>query len=179
MIATFPTVVTEERSLAHTTQAVELVGTHLRIAGSVRLGGFHRLSDYVSLQSQSIRLVDVTLLNRRGMPTADHLRHFAVRQSDVTFIAQRSAPPTQPATGDVRIEKVQRRILAVTTGHVLEGTVSLYPGADLMGFLESTDPPFLPVLEARVRWLADRRLKTTYEFLLLNRAHIIGVTGIV
>jgi hypothetical protein len=161
-------------------QHVEVIGTHLRIAADVQLGGFRRLSDYVSLQSGSLTLRGVTLLNRRGMATADQLAELTIRQEDLTLIAQRIAPPPElePISDDVRVDKIRRRILAVTTGHVVEGTVSLYPGADLIAFLQATDPPFLPLVDVRVRWLADRRLKTTYEFVLLNRSHVVAVTGL-
>jgi hypothetical protein len=161
-------------------QHVEVIGTHLRIAADVQLGGFRRLSDYVSLQSGSLTLRGVTLLNRRGMATADQLAELTIRQEDLTLIAQRIAPPPElePISDDVRVDKIRRRVLAVTTGHVVEGTVSLYPGADLIAFLQATDPPFLPLVDVRVRWLADRRLKTTYEFVLLNRSHVVAVTGL-
>ena len=161
-------------------QHVEVIGTHLRIAADVQLGGFRRLSDYVSLQSGSLTLRGVTLLNRRGMATADQLAELTIRQEDLTLIAQRIAPPpeVEPISDDVRVDKIRRRVLAVTTGHVVEGTVSLYPGADLIAFLQATDPPFLPLVDVRVRWLADRRLKTSYEFVLLNRSHVVAVTGL-
>jgi hypothetical protein len=161
-------------------QHVEVIGTHLRIAADVQLGGFRRLSDYVSLQSGSLTLRGVTLLNRRGMATADQLAELTIRQEDLTLIAQRIAPPPElePISDDVRVDKIRRRVLAVTTGHVVEGTVSLYPGADLIAFLQATDPPFLPLVDVRVRWLADRRLKTTYDFVLLNRSQVVAVTGL-
>jgi hypothetical protein len=167
-------------SSAAASQHVEVIGTHLRIAADVQLGGFRRLSDYVSLQSGSLTLRGVTLLNRRGMATADQLAELTIRQEDLTLIAQRIAPPPElePISDDVRVDKIRRRVLAVTTGHVVEGTVSLYPGADLIAFLQATDPPFLPLVDVRVRWLADRRLKTTYEFVLLNRSHVVAVTGL-
>jgi hypothetical protein len=159
-------------------QQVEVIGVHLRVMGDMQLRGFHRLSDFVSLQTGSVVLRDVTLLNRRGMPTADRLDELSIRVAHLTLIAQRIAPRSEPGSDEVHVEKERHRILALSEGHVVEGTVSLYPGADIMRFLESSDPPFLPLLDARVRWLADRRLKTRYEFLLLNRAHVVAVSGL-
>ncbi|HET7140890.1 MAG TPA: hypothetical protein VFJ03_00245 [Candidatus Limnocylindria bacterium] len=69
-------------------------------------------------------------------------------------------------------------MMAVTVGHVVEGIVSLYPGAELVAYLQASDPPFLPLRDVRIRWLADRRLKASYEFALLNRAHVVAVTGL-
>jgi hypothetical protein len=159
-------------------QAVELIGTHLRVAGDIDLGGFDRLSDYVSLQPGSVHLHHVTLLNRRGMPTADTLPQLVVRLRDLALITQRLAPRLPPPAPEVRVAKVPRRIMAMTVGHVVEGTVSLYPGAELEAYLEASDPPFLSLRDVRIRWLADRRLKAGYEFALLNRAQVIAVSGL-
>jgi hypothetical protein len=159
-------------------QTVELIGTHLRVAGKIDLGGFGRLSDYVSLQTGSVHLQEVTLLNRRGMATADTLAKLVVRLTDLALITQRDALPLSPPSTEIKVNKVARRIMAVTVGHIVEGTVSLYPGAELMAYLEASDPPFLPMREVRIRWLADRRLKTSYDFALLNRAQIIAVSGL-
>ena len=68
-------------------QVVELVGTHVRIAGTMDVGAFQRLTDYVNLQPGTLMVHDVTLLNRRGQPTADRLPRLAIRQRDVTLIA--------------------------------------------------------------------------------------------
>jgi hypothetical protein len=159
-------------------QTVELIGTHLRVAGNIDLGGFDRLSDYVSLQTGSVHLHEVTLLNRRGMATADTLPELVVRLTDLALITQRDALPLSPPSTEIKVNKVARRIMAVTVGHIVEGTVSLYPGAELMAYLEASDPPFLPLREVRIRWLADRRLKTSCDFALLNRAQIIAVSGL-
>jgi hypothetical protein len=159
-------------------QSVEMVGTHVRISGTMDIGEFQRLTDYVNLQPGTLTLRDVTLLNRRGQTTADLLDRLAIRQRDVTLIAQRSAPPLTEPTADVYIRKARHSIMALTTGHIVEGTISLYPGAELDAFLQATDPPFLPLIRTRVRWLADRRLKTVYEFVLLNRAHVLASTGV-
>lgn len=166
-----------DTGLASTRQQVEVIGTHLRISGLIDLHGFGRLSDYVSLQPGSVALRDVTLLNRRGMPTADVLAGLSVRLSDLTLIAQRVAWPPPPVPEDIYVNKIRRRVMALTIGHVVEATVALYPGAELMAFLQAHDPPFLPLIDVSVRWLADRRLKTRYEFVLLNRSHVVAFTG--
>jgi hypothetical protein len=179
VISELPSPLAAEQRSPASAQLVEIIGVHLRVSGEMLLGGFSRLSDFVSLQTNgSVTLRDVTLLNRRGMPTADQLRELAIRVSDVTLIAQRYAPRPEARAEEVRVEKERHRILAVTAGHVVEATVSLYPGADLMRYLELRDPPFLPLVDARVRWLADRRLKTRYEFVLLNRTHVVAFSGL-
>jgi hypothetical protein len=167
-----------QQAAASTRQQVEVIGTHLRMSGTVDLHGFGRLSDYVSLQPGSVPLWDVTLLNRRGQPTADTLRGLAIRLSDLTLITQRQAfaPPT--VGEDMYIDKIHRRVMAITVGHIVEGTVALYPGAELTAYLQAHDPPFVPMTDVHVRWLADRRLKTRFEFVLLNRSHVVAFTGL-
>jgi hypothetical protein len=164
----------EQARPAHT-ELVELIGNDLRVGGSIDLGGFGRLSDYVSLQSGTVHLHEAMILNRRGMPTADSLPEMVIQLHDLAVIGQRVALRPAPVLADIRVEKIPRRIMAVTAAHIVEGTVSLYPGAELMTYLQATDPPFLPLLNARLRWLSDRRLKTSFEFALLNRAQIVAV----
>jgi len=174
----FPTT-RAEAALRAARQQVEVVGLHLRISGEVQLGTFHRLADYVNLQTSGFTLHAARLLNRRGMPTADVLREVAIHTPDVTAFAQRYSPPPEPsmdASDESRAEKERYRMIAVTPGHIIEGTVEIYAGAEVISFLQASDPPFLPLVDARLRWLADRRVKTTYSFLLLNRLHIVGVT---
>ena len=130
------------------------------------------------MQSGFVPLRDVIHLNKRGQPTADVFPRLSVRISELTLIAQRQVEPPE-ADGDEpaqehHIEKVKRRIRSVTTGHLVEGTISLYQAVDLMTFLESSDPAFLPITDATVRWLSDRRLKGRFDFLLLNRAHAVA-----
>jgi len=167
----------EQPTPAHP-ELVELIGNDLRVGGSVDLRGFGRLSDFVSLQSGSVHLHEAMILNRRGMPTSDSVPEMAIKLHDLTLIGQRMAPRPAPVLADIRVDKIRRRIMAVTAAHIVEGTVSLYPGAELMAYLEASDPPFLPLLNARLRWLADRRLKTGFEFAMLNRAKIVAVAAL-
>jgi len=64
----------------------------------------------------------------------------------------------------------------VTPGHTLTGEVYLTRGAELAGFIESADPPFLPMTDVRTRSLADKRVTARYIFALLNRRHIVATT---
>jgi hypothetical protein len=159
-------------------ELIELIGNDLRAGGSIDLGGFARLSDFVSLQSESVHLREAMILNRRGMPTSDSVPEMVIKLRDLTVIGQRMAPRPAPVLADIRVDKIRRRIMAVTAAHIVEGTVSLYPGAELMAYLQASDPPFLPLLNARIRWLADRRLKTAFEFAMLNRAQIVAVAAL-
>jgi hypothetical protein len=69
-------------------------------------------------------------------------------------------------------------IVVVTPGHTLTGEVHLIPGGDLGSFIESDDPPFIPLTDVRTRSLADRRIIARYNFALLNRRHIVATTAL-
>jgi hypothetical protein len=44
--------------------------------------------------------------------------------------------------------------------------------------LQASDRPFLPVIRTRVRWLAERRLSSMHDIVLLNRSHVVAWVGI-
>jgi hypothetical protein len=51
-------------------EAIELVGTNLRLTGVINLGRFARLSDLINASSGYIRVRDAQLLRRNGDPTS-------------------------------------------------------------------------------------------------------------
>jgi hypothetical protein len=158
----------------NTLEPVELIGAQLRINGWVEMGRFHRLSDLVAAGSDSIRLRRATVLNRRGMSTSDQVDLLHVRLNDVTLIAQRRFH--QPAQGspELMVAKVVEPVTLVTPTLRVAGDISLYPGVDQTAYLQGSDPPFLALRSAAVRWLADRRLKAGFEFALVNRTHVVA-----
>jgi len=158
--------------------AVELIGLNARVSGLVRTGSFDRLSDFVSAQPGALRLQDALLLNRRGQPTSDLLTGLRVRLEEITVIGERAGwAPVQKGAEDVYVEKRRERGTLLTRSHIAEATISLYPGASAAAYLEALDPPFLPVLDLRLRWLADRRLRGSWPFALVNRRHLVAVGG--
>ena len=158
-----------------TLQQVELIGPQLRLAGWADVGPFPRLSDLITVASDSIQIHDAVVLNRRGMETADRVDRFHVRLRDITLIAQRLIyEVSQPPSPDLVVNKVRREVMLLTPSLRISGAISLYPGADPVAFLQGTDPPFVPLLSPVVRWLADRRLKTVFAFALVNRGHLVA-----
>ncbi len=67
---------------------VELIGTHLRVEGSVELGRFTRVSDYVNILSGFFNLEDVVLLSRLGEPTRITFPEFRVRLDEIAIVGQ-------------------------------------------------------------------------------------------
>jgi uncharacterized protein DUF6812 len=67
---------------------VELIGTHLRAEGSVELGQFNRISDYVNILTGFFNIHDVVLLSRLGEPTRITFAEFRVRLDGIAIVAQ-------------------------------------------------------------------------------------------
>jgi hypothetical protein len=154
------------------TTRVQLIGTYLRAEGAVDLGNFVRLSDYVNLLEGFFTINDVVLLSRLGEPTRITFPDFRVRLDDIAIIGQ----GFDAAAHTDRVIPKQRRRLVVTTGaHIIYGYAYLHEDASLTAFVDSTDPPFMPMTNVRVRWLTDRRLAGRFPFALVHRKKIIGV----
>jgi hypothetical protein len=154
---------------------VELVGSHLRAAGSVDLGNFHRLSDYVNFLAGFFTIRDVTLLSRIGEPTRLTFPDLRVRLDEIAIVGQPDpeAPAGDPEDG--LILKQRRRLVVTTAAHIVYGYAYLHEEASLTAFVDATEPRFIPLVDVRVRWLADRRLAGRFPFALVQRAHIVAV----
>jgi len=153
---------------------VEVVGPHLRLSGSMAIGHFHRLSDFLNNHLGLIELHDATILRRNGDPTKVRTRSIWLSPTEVTLIGQ--ADVSIDEGSDLRVPKVARGLIVVSPGHTMTGAVHVMPEADLSVFIESSDPTFIPMTDLRTRSLADRRIITRYAFGLLNRRHIVAAT---
>jgi hypothetical protein len=158
---------------------IELVGPHLRVGGRIALGRFHRLSDRVNHGRGFILLHDARLLKRNGDPTPLTTAELYVNQDEVTFIAmtrvtdlglQAGTDMDRPA-----IEKQARRHIVFTPGHVISGLIHMYSEMSLSGFVDSTDPRFIPMTHVSARSLADRRVVSHFDLLLVNRTQMTAV----
>jgi hypothetical protein len=154
---------------------VELVGPHLRLSGTVDLGRFRRLSDFLNSHEGLIELRDCTVLRRNGDPTKVTTSSIWVSPVEVTLIGV-PAPTDVPAMPEFRILKRAEPLIVVTPGHTLTGSIYIPQDGSLSVFVESNDPPFIPMADVRTRSLADRRIITRYPFAMLNRRHIVATT---
>lgn len=156
---------------------VELVGPHLRLAGTIGLGRFRRLSDLLNNHDGLVALRNATILRRNGTATRVTAPIIWVSPAEVTLIGE-SVSPAQAAPPEFRIPKGPQDLVFVTPGHTLTGQVHIVSGGDLSSFIESSDPPFIALTDARTRSLADRRIIARYDFALLNRRHIVATTAL-
>jgi hypothetical protein len=166
-------------------EPIEMVGTNLRVIGTVSLGRFGRLTDLINASSGYLRIRDARLLQRNGDPTDLNLPELMVDQDEISFIAQTKASEPGAATGfiepvyDTNVEHRQaREFVMFTPAHTITGRVYVFGQTDLAGFVDSTDPRFVPVVDVTTRSLADRRIVTRYDFVLINRTQMIAAAEI-
>lgn len=160
-----------------TAVAIELVGPHLRVAGTMMTGYHRRLSDFVNSHLGLLHIRSATVLRRNGDATKVTTPDIWASPTEVTLIAQTDeAQNAADAQWDLVIPKVVHTLVVVTSGHTLTGNVHIAPGADLAMFIESSDPQFIPMTDVRTRSLADRRVISRYGFALLNRRHVVAAT---
>lgn len=167
-------------------EPIELVGPHLRVSGVINLGRFTRLSDLVNHSRGFVRLRDARLLRRNGDPTSLVLSELMVNQDEITFIGQAehvlgAAPVPEPTGEDASIgdrpvlERSPRRFVAFTPGHAISGLIHVHREMTLANFVEAQDPRFVPMTAVTARSLADRRVISHFQFLLVNRTQMTAL----
>jgi hypothetical protein len=164
-------------------EPVELVGTNLRVKGTISLGRFGRLTDLINASSGYVRVREAQLLRRNGEPTSLVVAELMIDQDEISFIAQSDAQAPEPGAAVGFIEPVfgdniearrAREYVMFTPGHTVTGKVHVFGQTDLAGFVDATDPRFVPVTDATTRSLADRRIISHYDFILINRTQMIA-----
>jgi hypothetical protein len=171
-------------------QSIELVGTHLRLVGTIHLGRFGRLTDFINASRGFVRIHDAQLLTPAGKPTDVALPELMVDQDEISFIAQRGAPAT-PSDSETAVGFLEpkyessgalrqpRDYVLFTPGHSIRGKVHVFGQTDVLAFVDASDPHFIPVTDAAMRSLGDAKIATSYEFVLINRKHMIGASEVV
>jgi hypothetical protein len=159
------------------TRLVELIGPHLRLRGRVSLGYHRRLTDVMNSHEGMFRISDAIVLRRNGDPTRVSVPDLWVAPAEVTIIADLEVGDSAPAAKDMQIAKVPMGLIVVSPGHTINGTVYTPPGAQLDVFVESPFPAFVPMTDVHTRSLADRRVRAHYEFVVLNRRHIVAASA--
>jgi hypothetical protein len=159
-------------------EAIELVGPHLRVSGEISLLLFSRLSDLINHNQGFVRLTGAQLLRRNGDPTGLIVPELMVNQDEITFIGQKerdvSKEETSQAGGMDRplMPRVPRDLVIFTSGHTLTGTIYLFAETDIMTFVDSPDPRFVPMVGVTARSLADRRVISHFGLVLVNRTQM-------
>jgi len=173
---TGPSALVDESAEGDGDQYIEVIGSELWVAGTVDLGRFRRVSDFVNLVLGYMVLRDVVVLTHTGEATRLTMPELRVLPDDVALVGQLSTDQAQPAAdAGVFIEKTRRRLVVLTRSHLIEGDVFIQHDGSIMAFVDATDPKFLPMSDVMVRWVSDRKLAVRYPFALLQRSQILGV----
>jgi hypothetical protein len=126
---------------------------------------------------------DAQLLQRNGDASGPVLSELMVDQDEISFIAQSHAAPPEPGSavgfiepvfGDTIEARKAREFVMFTPGHTVTGRVHIFGQTDLAGFVDASDPRFVPVTSVTTRSLADRRIVSRYDFVLINRTQMIA-----
>ena len=157
-------------------QYIEVIGSQLWVAGTVDLGRFRRVSDFINLVLAYVVMRDVVVLTRTGEATQLTMPELRVLPDDIAVVGQLSTDkPQASAETGVFIEKASQRIVVLTRSHVIDGDVFIPHDGSVMAFVDATDPKFIPMTDVRVRWVSDRKLAARYPFALVQRTQILGV----
>ena len=168
-------------------QSIELVGTHLRLTGKIDLGRFGRLSDLINASRGFVRIQDVQVLLPNGKPTDLAMPELMIDQDEIAFIAQHDPPDLDPGVAVGFIEskseatvalRKPREFVMFTPSHTISGKVHIFDQTDIAGFVDATDPHFVPVTDVTVRSLADDRIVSGYRFVLINRNQMIAASEV-
>ncbi len=157
-------------------QYLELIGTQMWVAGTVDLGRFRRVSDFVNIVQGYLLIRDAVVLSKEGEPTRLAMPELRVLPDDVAVVGQPEADQPQ-RSGDegTVIARTRQRLVVFTRSHLIDGDVYLHGDGSIMAFVDATDPKFIPMTDVRVRWLSDQSLATRYAFALVQRSQILGV----
>jgi hypothetical protein len=156
-------------------QFVEMIGSQLWVAGTINLGRFRRVSDFVNIVQGYLVMRDAVVLTRTGESTRLTLPELRVLPDDIAVVGQLSVDGSAGSGGGAVIEKRVQRLVVLTRSHVIDGDVFIHGDGSIMAFVDATDPKFIPMTEVRVRWVSDRKLAARYPFALVQRSQILGV----
>ena len=158
---------------------IELIGSQLRATADLEVPATQRVSDYFGLLQGFCRVSDLVLLTHLGKPSRIRLQEARIRLDDIAVVGesrQCSCSDTRPAETlrALFVPKRPHRLVVMTPDHLIYGDTHLAQNGSLTAFIDAEHPRFVPMTNVRVRWLADRRLASRYNFALLQRSHIIG-----
>ena len=151
---------------------LELLSEHARIAGSVRLGAYPRLSDLLSFHDDILTVDDGVVLARTGEPTGQRAPQLDIRLDGLTLVIDRSDYVPTTDSGQA-VEKTAHRMLAVTDGHVINATFFIYPSAEPNSYLRAKEPRWIPIVDVEISSLADPKIVIKADFAVLHRKALL------
>ncbi len=156
---------------------LELVSSDARIAGSVNLGAYSRLSDLLNFHDEILTVSDGAVLTPLATRSADAAPRVDVRLDGLTLVIDRSNY-VPPPDAEQMIEKREYRMLAVTDAYVITATFFIYAGAEAVPYLRASEPRWIPITDVNVRSLVDREVEFDAKFAVLHRKPLLATAVI-
>ena len=169
-------------------EPVELVGTNLRLTGSVSLGRFGRLSDLINASSRlhpdpgratppaERRPDEPGPARTDGRPGRDLVhrpaagarpRSRAPRSASSSRSSARTSKPARPASSSCSRRATRSRARSTSSARRTSPASSMRP-------IRGSSP----VTDVTTRSLADRRIVSRYDFILINRTQMIAAAEV-
>lgn len=156
---------------------LELVSSDGRIAGSVNLGSYSRLSDMLNFHDEILTVADAAVMTPLGIRSADTAPQLDVRLTGLTLVIDRSNY-VPPVDSEQMIEKREHKMLAVTDAYVIHATFFIYAGAEPVPYLRANEPRWIPITDVHVQSLTDREVEFEAKFAVLHRQPLLATAVI-
>ena len=84
----------------------------------------------------------------------------------------------EPVFGNEIEARKPREFVIFTPGHTVTGKIHVFGQTDVAAFVDSTDPRFVAMTAVTMRSLADRRVISHYDLILINRTQMIAASEV-
>jgi len=154
---------------------LELIASHARFSGSVKLGAYSRVSDLLNFHDEILSVADGAVLNPLGDQSSDPVPQLDIRLSDLTLVIDRSNY-VPPPDADQVVEKKSYQLLAVTDAYIITATFFIYAGAEAVPYLRAAEPRWIPVTDLKAQALLDPEVEFSAAFGVLHRKPLLATS---
>lgn len=157
-------------------ERVEVLTARMLVRGTLVLESFNRVSDCINLQHGLLTLKDVEFVSPRSQALAGPIPELLIHRDRIHVVGQREAPGHTGKPSE-RIPKVRCAVVVILLDFVAAGIVFLPLEGSLDVFLDSRDPPFVPMSSVELA-AASGELVARYAFALVNREAIVAARAV-
>ena len=154
---------------------LELIASHARFSGNVKLGAYSRVSDLLNFHDEILSVADGAVLNPLGDQSSDPVPQLDIRLSDLTLVIDRSNY-VPPPDADQVVEKKSYQLLAVTDAYVITATFFIYAGAEAIPYLRAAEPRWIPITDLKAQSLLDPEVEFSAAFGVLHRKPLLATS---
>jgi hypothetical protein len=154
---------------------LELIASHARFSGNIKLGAYSRISDLLNFHDEILSVTDGAVLNPLGDQSSDPVPLLDIRLSDLTLVIDRSNYVPPPDTDQI-VEKKSYQLLAVTDAYIITATFFIYAGAEAVPYLRAAEPRWIPVADVKAQSLLDPQVEFSAAFAVLHRKPLLATS---